>query len=551
MYKYTFFLLISYFLFSCSLQKKNFSHVSANLDSVAFSRDDDSIKVLGKDFLIQNSYGSWELYVGGDPATLGRQIGFLSSSLYNEQERIFGEQLSSFLPTERKRRWMMRFIRWYNRKLERYIDYEYLEEIYALSTFSKQNLGHLGSPYQRALWMHGAHDIGHALQDLAMVGCSSFAVWGEHSADGNLLIARNLDFYFGDDFAKRKMIYFVQPEKGIPFMSVSWPGMVGVLSGMNLHGLTISLNAGKSSIPFSAKTPISIVAREILQYASTIDEAIAIAKTKKVFVSESLLIGSASDRRAIIIELSPQKMDVVEATSGKLICTNHFQSDKYKKDRRNIKHMLESHSLYRYQKLEELLDAKDTINVIDAVHILRDREGVAGVSLGMGNDKSLNHLLAHHGIIFQPESLLVHVANSPGQMGDFVSYDLRQIFERRGDVPQSFAVLKTGMEADPFVETEDYRNFKRFRAQTEDYLSRLDAKEVNVDDEDLNGYVSLNPDLWLGYYIQGRIHYLHRDYSKAKVSFEKALAKELPTLRVKKDIERYLERTMRQWNKKR
>src|SRR5690606_9849818 len=89
------------------------------------------------------------------------------------------------------------------------------------------------SNYQRTLWMHGAHDLGHVLQDLAIVGCSSFAVWGDRSADGKLLIARNLDFYLNDDFAENKMVYFVRPENGIPFMSISWAGMIGVVSGMN------------------------------------------------------------------------------------------------------------------------------------------------------------------------------------------------------------------------------------------------------------------------------------------------------------------------------
>ena len=176
---------------------------------------------------------------------------------------------------------MLHFLKWYNRKLYLNVDNEYQTEIYGLSQYASKDLSYIAPNFLRDLYLHGAHDIGHAVQDLALVGCTSFAVWGDKSEDGNLIFGRNFDFYAGDDFAKDKIVAFINPNEGYPFMMVTWPGMIGVCSGMNTEGLTVTINARKSKIPLIAKTPISILTREILQYARTIDEAIAIAKKKK------------------------------------------------------------------------------------------------------------------------------------------------------------------------------------------------------------------------------------------------------------------------------
>jgi len=140
-----------------------------------------------------------------------------------------------------------------------------------------------------------------------MVGCTSFSFWGGKSADKNLVVGRNFDFYVNDKFAENKIICFYNPSAGYKFMMVSWPCMTGVVSGMNEKGLTITINAAKSAIPTGASTPVTLLTREILQYASTIDEAYAIAQKRQLFVSESLMIGSLIDNKTAIIEKISEK----------------------------------------------------------------------------------------------------------------------------------------------------------------------------------------------------------------------------------------------------
>src|SRR5690606_24053931 len=108
---------------------------------------------------------------------------------------------------------------------------------------------------------------------------------------------------------------------------------------------------------------------------------------------------------AVVIEMSPKRMDVYETNNGKLICTNHFQSDGYKSDKRNQNQIEESHSYYRLEKLEESFQAEKKYKVKDVLNVLRDVSGQHHQNIGLGNEKSLNQLMAHHAVIFKPSEL--------------------------------------------------------------------------------------------------------------------------------------------------
>src|SRR5690606_13444427 len=102
--------------------------------------------------------------------------------------------------------------------------------------------------------------------------------------------------------------------------------------------------------------------------------------------------------------------------SSQLICTNHFQSEAYKNDERNNKQIAESHSEYRYERLQELLQKTEKLNPPKMAEILRNKNGLKEIPLGFGNEKAINQLLAHHAIIFSPEKKLVWVSSNPYQL---------------------------------------------------------------------------------------------------------------------------------------
>lgn len=538
-------IFIFLFLGGCSAFKTNFKTPNVNNYSFEIPKvieKNDTLRIYKNNYLLKNKQNLWELYSQGNPYQLGLTSGALLEKLYKKQDSIFYQKINSFVPSLRKQKILFHFLKWFNRDIEKNIIPEYQAELYGISHYSDTVFNRYIPAYQRSMYLHAAHDIGHALQDLMLVGCSSLVVWGDKTPDGKLLIGRNLDFYVGDDFAQNKLISFVKPSSGIPFMSVSWAGMIGVVSGMNYEGLTVTINASKSDIPFKAKTPISLLCREILQYASTLEEAVEIAKKRSVFVSENILVASAKDKKAIIIEISPRKIDVFESPNyDNLICTNHFQSDGYLSDKKNIKQIKETHSFYRYQKIQELLQKSNKISPEYMAEILRNTEGLNKKSLGYGNEKAINQLLAHHGIIFKPEEKLVWVSSSPYQLGEFVCYDLEKIFNSDFQGVISAQTQERNITKSKFLSTKEYENYEKYRILEHKIETDLKTNKI-IDSQSVMQFENLNPDYWKAYFIIGKVLLQNKD-KRAKIYFEKSLSLEIPYSDERQEVEKYLKKS--------
>src|SRR5690606_32752502 len=130
--------------------------------------------------------------------------GFLTQKLYHYQERVFFDKIAEIVPNPSKQKKLLLFLKWYNRFILDYVPLELKQELYAVSTFGSGEFDNLGTKFERNLLLHSSHDIGHAMQDLMLVGCSSIALWDDFTEDGKLLIGRNFDFYVNDEFAQNK-----------------------------------------------------------------------------------------------------------------------------------------------------------------------------------------------------------------------------------------------------------------------------------------------------------------------------------------------------------
>lgn len=487
---------------------------------------------IGNNWLKKNEFGIWEMYIEGTPYERGLVYGELAKELVQYQEAVFVDQIKQFVPSERWRSILQLMISYFNRKIPDHLPLENQQEIYGISKSFSDEFDHIAPKYDRILNYHAAHDIGHALNDYSMIGCTSFALKDEKTEDGKLLVGRNFDFYVGDDFAKEKIVLIVNPSKGIPFITYSWAGFTGVASGLNAEGLSVTINASKSDLPTGSKMPISLLAREILQYASTLDEAIRIAQKRETFVSETLMIASSKDHKAVLIEKSPSKMGVFAPNEDVLICANHYQSETFKNDPVNVKNISDSDSRYRFQRMQTLLQKHQEINPIIAASILRDQQAVDGDTLGMGNPRAINQLLAHHSVVIQPEQQLFYVSTKDFQLGKYIGYPLKTILELKA-IPSELSQIAE----DPFLNSKAYEQFLFFRNIKKTISNYLTfGTPLSLDEVTIDRFITSNQESYITYEMLGRYFLKKKQKVRAQHFFERALTKNVASKTVENEL---------------
>jgi len=481
----------------------------------------------------------WVVYVEGTPFSRGYAYGQLLKESVQLQEDHFIGQIEKMVPSERYRKFLMTIIAFFNRDLDEYIPEEFLSEIYGVSYSFSDRYDVLAPKFARILNYHAAHDIGHALNDYSMVGCTSFSAQGEYTEDGSLLLGRNFDFYMGDDFAREKVLTIMKPDKGYGYVSYSWAGIMGAVSGMNEMGITVTINASKSTLPTVSKMPISLLTREILQYASTTDEAIEIVRKRDVFVSETFMVSSASEKKTILIEKAPHDMAVFDSGEDLIICSNHYQSDKFYNESYNQENIKESDTKFRFERMQQLIYEHYRLTPNKAVEILRNRKGMDDEFIGYGNPKSLNQLIAHHGIIFEPEKMRLWVSTSPFQMGKFICYDLKAIFgATQLSHSNTITIDSLHIAADEFIETETFANFVKWKAIKqslfEDYFL---GQNYNLTPSVEKDFISYNAESYVTFLTLAEYYMAKKNYKKAKSYLTTALNKEQASLKEQQSIE--------------
>lgn len=163
---------------------------------------------------------------------------------------------------------------------------------------------------------------------LPSIGCSTVTLPSAAAPDGVARFGRNLDFPSFGVAHGQSVVVIVRPTGRHAFAAVTWPGLVGVLSGMNEHGLALAnMEVSRQPRPPDAM-PYALLYRTVLEECSTVEEAIALIEHEPRQTANNLMLMDASGDRALL-EIAPAGILVRRAAAGEpLVATNHHRGDR-------------------------------------------------------------------------------------------------------------------------------------------------------------------------------------------------------------------------------
>jgi hypothetical protein len=493
---------------------------------------------LGKSWVGQRE-GLTVICLKGSPFEIGYANGVLMQDKMHTLENGFLEMIRGYVPQH----WVMEILKNYviyrNRHLSDYIPLDYRMEIYGTTLGCPDIHPEEGNFYNRLLNYHAAHDVSYMMIDnpfiSARAGCTAFGAWGNATTNGDLITGRNFDWEAAEVFSRDRVVEMFEPDGKIPFISLSWAGMTGVVSGMNRAGVSVTVNGAPSKLPSTIATPVAIVAREIMENSHNLDEALKILRDAKVFVSTIWLVGSRTDGKFVVVEKTPDVTNMREANGDTIVCPNHFETAGLKDDPRNTNYMAEATSVSREARLKELVRESDgKIDPALAVTFLRDRDLPGGIFAGNCNRGTLNAFIATHSVVMDLTSNIFFAASPPNQLGKFVAFDVSDF---------SHELPGLTIPADAILASGEYERTKQSKQCLIDGQSALKNKNAQAALELAGKAETLNPGFYQNATLRGRALLALGRNDEATLAFEKALAEHPAFLKEKQELEILLEQT--------
>ncbi len=256
----------------------------------------------------------------------------------------------------------------------------------------------------------------------------------------------------------------------IAWASVGWPGLLGVVTGINAEGIVVMVDPARTIDVRVTRTarPVALLARTVLEQARTLDDAIKLVESSATLGSAVIVVVDGTSGKWVQIERTPSKA-IIERNPkspalGDALTTNALASDP-ENDR--ARRMLPTHS--RVERAAKLLHVP--LGEVGAMAaILRDQRAADESPRPPGHRGVIDDGRAVQTVIIDPALLTLWVAD-PRAAGRLRAFDLRHELRNEGDR----AAPPADIAADPGVELDRAEGLAAARADLRNARAALRA----------------------------------------------------------------------------
>ncbi|GEM_PF-3243806 len=260
--------------------------------------------------------GVWVLRLAGTPEEMGQQAG----TLLKPQVRAL---IGSYVPRMQKASGRTREdLLQEAHRLETGIPPTYVAELKALARAAEV-------PYEDLLIANLSVELfGSSL-------CSCAVASPEASSQHETLFGRNLDWYDDGLLASHGILIAVFPKDAKPFVSLSYPGLIGVVTGVNADGLAVAnmtvsslqtiIRTGPPETPDPPVTPYLFLQRRILEICHDRSEAQWVIEGQKRTINQNIML--ADRKGGSLLEVSSLGVRSRPVQDGIAVASNSFHED--------------------------------------------------------------------------------------------------------------------------------------------------------------------------------------------------------------------------------
>lgn len=381
-----------------------------------------------------------EVGLSGNPEAIGYAHARLLFDAMRENEGVLLDRFSERVSNGLVRTLLLDLAAFRYRSVDAGMSDDRKRELAAMAFgFQPDPYADLFPTYQRFVYLNALYDISLSFEHSPLIGCTTVAFHGDAVPDGGALVGRAFDFEVDDVFDRKKAVFLVREQGKIPFASVAWPGLVGVVSGMNAAGLFVVVHGGRAGEPRTQGEPVVHALRRVLSETSSVAGAIRALDERAPLVSHIVVL--ADETGAVsVIERVPGKKGHVVPLGPRGAVSNHLTGPD-RDDPKNLRVRKETTSEARHARANELVAATASATPERVLSILRDRSLAGGRALPAGDRRAIDANIATHGVIGDTRARVLWVSEAPHLSGRFVEFDLVRLLAREY-LPERSAPLR-------------------------------------------------------------------------------------------------------------